>query len=108
MQRFVVRTLSTANRFIAAQNADAAPKKQRPRKFEAPVEVNESYADEHIFNEDHIALRRTLRKIIETEINPYVEEWEEAGAFPAHKGLLIIWKRGGWHNVIFQTRVQMI
>ncbi len=24
-------------------------------------------------------------QIIETEINPYVDEWEEAGAFPAHK-----------------------
>lgn len=87
LQRVLVRSLSTFNRFHTAQQAQSTPpeKKKRPRRFESPVEVDDSYADEHIFNEDHIALRRTLRKIIDTEINPYVDEWEEAGAFPAHK-----------------------
>ena len=28
------------------------------------------------FNEDHDALRGTVRKFIEREINPYVDSWE--------------------------------
>ncbi len=34
---------------------------------------------------EHEELRRTTRKFIETEINPFVDEWEEAGIFPAHE-----------------------
>lgn len=35
------------------------------------------------FTEEHDALRRSTRALIENEINPYVSEWEEAGLFPA-------------------------
>ncbi len=37
------------------------------------------------FNEEHDALRRMVRKFVETEINPYVEEWEAERTFPAHQ-----------------------
>ena len=40
-------------------------------------------AEEHLFTEEHAALRSSLRKIIDSEINPYVDEWEKAGLFPA-------------------------
>jgi len=33
---------------------------------------------------EHQALQRTLKRFIESEINPHVDEWEEAGIFPAH------------------------
>ncbi|RFP13673.1 MULTISPECIES: acyl-CoA dehydrogenase family protein [unclassified Duganella] len=33
---------------------------------------------------EHQELQRTLKRFIESEINPYVDEWEEAGIFPAH------------------------
>ena len=33
---------------------------------------------------EHQELQRTLRRFIESEINPHVDEWEEAGIFPAH------------------------
>lgn len=33
----------------------------------------------------HGALRAALRKIIDKEINPFVDKWEEEGQFPAHK-----------------------
>ena len=33
---------------------------------------------------EHEELRRTVRKIVEQEINPHVDEWEEAEIFPAH------------------------
>ncbi|XP_075275442.1 putative acyl-CoA dehydrogenase 6 [Opisthocomus hoazin] len=33
----------------------------------------------------HRDLRAALRKIIDKEINPFVDKWEEEGQFPAHK-----------------------
>ena len=36
------------------------------------------------FTEEHEALRRSTRALVENEINPFVTEWEEAGIFPAH------------------------
>jgi citronellyl-CoA dehydrogenase len=37
------------------------------------------------FTQEHDELRRTVEKFCEQEINPHVEEWEEAGIFPAHE-----------------------
>ncbi len=37
------------------------------------------------FTQEHEELRRTARAFVEKEINPYVQEWEENGPFPAHK-----------------------
>ncbi len=34
---------------------------------------------------EHDQIRKTLKSFIEAEINPHVEEWEEAGVFPAHE-----------------------
>lgn len=34
------------------------------------------------YNEDHEAWRQTLRKFTTQEIDPYIEDWEEAGEFP--------------------------
>ena len=36
------------------------------------------------FNEDHKALRRTVRKFVDTEINPYMDQWEQTTA-PLHE-----------------------
>lgn len=36
------------------------------------------------FTEEHEMFRQTVRSFVEKEINPYVDEWEEAGIFPAH------------------------
>ncbi len=30
-------------------------------------------------------MQRTVRKIIDEDINPYVDEWEAAGQYPAKK-----------------------
>ncbi len=38
-----------------------------------------------IFTEQHIQMQDALRKFIETEINPFVDEWEKAEIFPAHE-----------------------
>ena len=37
------------------------------------------------FNQEHEGIRRNVKKFIEAEINPHVDEWEEAGIFPAHE-----------------------
>ena len=35
--------------------------------------------------EQHKEIRRTVRRFIDEEINPYVDDWEEAEIFPAHE-----------------------
>lgn len=37
------------------------------------------------FTAEHDALRRTTRQFIDSEINPFVAEWEAAGQFPIHE-----------------------
>jgi citronellyl-CoA dehydrogenase len=37
------------------------------------------------FTHEHEEIRRTLRRVIDNEINPYVDEWEKAEQFPAHE-----------------------
>jgi citronellyl-CoA dehydrogenase len=36
------------------------------------------------FTSEHNELRRTVRKFIDSEINPYTDEWEEREQFPSH------------------------
>ena len=38
------------------------------------------------FTEEHEQFRKSLRRLIDEEINPHVDAWEEAGIFPAHAG----------------------
>lgn len=37
-----------------------------------------------LFTPEHEELRRTVAKFVETEINPYVDDWEAAEEFPSH------------------------
>jgi citronellyl-CoA dehydrogenase len=37
------------------------------------------------FTEEHKMLAKTVRTFVDREINPYVEQWEEAEQFPAHE-----------------------
>ncbi len=37
------------------------------------------------FTPEHNELRRTVAKFVETEINPYVDDWEQAEQFPSHE-----------------------
>jgi len=38
-----------------------------------------------IYTEQHLELQRTVKKFIDTEINPHIDEWERDGMFPAHE-----------------------
>ena len=44
--------------------------------------------------QEHIELRRTVANIIENDINPYVDEWEEAEIMPLHDICKIMGKAG--------------
>lgn len=37
------------------------------------------------FTHEHDELRRTVARFVEQELNPHVDEWEDAGIFPAHE-----------------------
>eukprot|EP01034_Spumella_vulgaris_P004544 gene4544-5809_t len=37
------------------------------------------------FTQEHDEIRRTLRAIIDRDINPHVDQWEEDGISPAHE-----------------------
>ncbi len=68
------------------------------------------------FDSEHQLFRQTVRRFVEQEINPYVDEWEAAECFPAHElfkkmgslGLLglsypVEYGGGGldyWYNVV--------
>ena len=43
------------------------------------------------FTPEHLALADTVKRFVENEINPYSEEWEKAGHFPAHE----VFKKAG-------------
>ncbi len=43
------------------------------------------------FTEEHLQLGRTVRDFVENELDPQIDEWERAGAFPAHE----VFKRAG-------------
>jgi len=38
-----------------------------------------------IYGPDHYAMQDSLRKIIENDINPYVEQWEKDCIYPGHE-----------------------
>ena len=44
------------------------------------------------FTEEHEMFRKTLRSFVDREINPHVDEWEEAEIYPAHE---LLKKLGG-------------
>jgi len=47
--------------------------------------MREILPENSFFNEEQRKMQGTVKQIIDQEINPYVDEWEEAGAYPAHK-----------------------
>ncbi|XP_030267069.1 probable acyl-CoA dehydrogenase 6 [Sparus aurata] len=59
-----------------------------------PSSGPETTADHLIYTREHFALKESLRKIIDQEINPHVDQWEAEGTFPAHKIFKILGSAG--------------
>ena len=38
-----------------------------------------------LFTQEHAELRRNVERFCREELNPQVDAWEDAGAFPAHE-----------------------
>ncbi len=52
------------------------------------------------WTDEHRMLRETVTKFVENEINPFVDEWEEAGIFPAHE----LFKKAGDMGLLGLTK----
>ncbi|KAL6099942.1 uncharacterized protein ACO6RY_01656 [Pungitius sinensis] len=59
-----------------------------------PSSATEIVGDHLIYTRDHFAMQESLRKIIDQEINPHVDQWEAEGTFPAHKVFKILGNAG--------------
>ncbi|CAL1544101.1 unnamed protein product [Lymnaea stagnalis] len=56
--------------------------------------LQSSECDDIVYGPEHWQLRYSLRKIIEKDINPHVDEWEAQRKFPAHKVFKILGDNG--------------
>src|SRR4030095_12224897 len=52
------------------------------------------------YTHEHLEIQKTLKRFITEEINPHVEEWEEAEIFPAHQ----VFKRLGQLGLLGLTK----
>ena len=46
------------------------------------------------YDEDQLSLHKTVRAIVDKDINPYVDQWENEGQYPAHKIFKILGNAG--------------
>lgn len=79
------RTLRFFPRPLPALRVASIRNKSAQAAYELPSTAPDDLCDEHIFTEEHFRMRNTLNKIIEKDINPFVDEWENEKDFPAHK-----------------------
>jgi citronellyl-CoA dehydrogenase len=52
------------------------------------------------YTHEHLEIQKTLKRFIDEEINPHVDEWEEAEIFPAH----VVFKRLGQLGLLGLTK----
>jgi citronellyl-CoA dehydrogenase len=53
-----------------------------------------------MYTHEHLEIQKTLKRFIDDEINPHVDEWEDAEIFPAHE----VFKRLGELGLLGLTK----
>ena len=46
------------------------------------------------WSHEHLELKRTTKRIVDEHVNPFVDEWEDAGQFPAHQVMKVLGDAG--------------
>ncbi|XP_071501733.1 probable acyl-CoA dehydrogenase 6 [Diadema antillarum] len=93
-RRFSAKELGLAKR---ARPAACVGSCRRPMSVEsAAADGAEMTIGNHdiIYTDSHMEIRQSLKKLIEKEINPYVDEWEKEKQFPAHKVMKTLGEAG--------------
>lgn len=70
------------------------------RKYHKTSSLNGALTSLNFFTPQHDELRKTVNKIIDKDINPYVDEWEKANDYPAKE----IFKKLGDAGLLGITR----
>merc|ERR1711973_414330 len=55
------------------------------RPFSTGVLCRQNALAEAYYEEEQRSMQKTVRKIIDEDINPYIDQWEAEGAYPAHQ-----------------------
>lgn len=73
----IPRHFRVFSRLYCSVSSSKPARKLRPDPYD--------YTHEAIYSEEHIKVREAMKKFIDTEINPFVDEWEKNKHFPAHE-----------------------
>ena len=68
---------------IGARNLRAFVGQRELSSTSARGQLQQQAAVASYFEEDQLALQKTVKSIIDNDINPHVDEWEASGQYPA-------------------------
>ncbi|XP_037548664.1 probable acyl-CoA dehydrogenase 6 [Nematolebias whitei] len=86
--------LSSRSLFKFASSVGVRPLSENVSSKPVTSKSSDSTSDHLIYTQEHFALKEALSKLIDQEINPYVDQWEAEGTFPAHKIFKILGNAG--------------
>ena len=69
--------------FGFSNGATVAPNAQQRCNFRLTTAEVDTSVKFMKFTEEHEQFRKAVRQVVDNDINPYVDDWEEAGIFPA-------------------------
>jgi len=70
---------------ISCVNLGRSCSRGQMRSFQTGCVVEQQAAVKiEYFGEEQMAMKKTAKRIIDEDINPYVDEWEKEGIYPAH------------------------
>src|SRR6185436_12276874 len=76
------------------------PRSRRARAAADAIRRGPHVGEQMQYTHEHLEIQKTLKRFIDEEINPHVEEWEAAEIFPAHQ----VFKRLGQLGLLGLTK----